>query len=74
MQTKFTHIKGHSIIPYTVGEGISTRDQVLESFEQSLERHGHVDSLLLHAPEKGGGSGIITPLDIAAYRAIVELF
>ena len=74
IQTKFTHVSGHSTIPYSVEDGVTTHDQVMESFQQSLDRHGHIDSFLLHAPEHGGGSGIVTEKDMEAYRAIVRLF
>lgn len=71
LQTKFTYARGQDHrLPYDPSSPVE--EQVLQSFESSLEHLGtdHVDALLLHGPEFAKG---ITPSDLAVYRTMETL-
>jgi diketogulonate reductase-like aldo/keto reductase len=71
LQTKFTHVRGHDHrIPYDKSRNIS--EQVLESFESSLEHLGttYVDSYLIHGPS---APDRLTEADWEVWRTLGEL-
>jgi diketogulonate reductase-like aldo/keto reductase len=71
LQTKFTYPRGQDHrLPYDPGAAAS--DQVRQSFASSLEHLGtdHVDSYLLHGPERGTG---LSATDREVWRAMSQL-
>ncbi len=69
IQTKFTYVESQdSRLPYDPRADYPT--QVRQSFDNSIEHLGHIDSFLLHGPRTGHG---LSDIDREVWRAMEEL-